>query len=102
MSINTPPNDIRVVLPAACPHCSENVFFSFKMPTPEVQGIYTQQDIDEAKNDVRAFLNTLSLNDDVQSQLTSWLDDPQTMFTKDDADEIKVNIKNEYVVTKEA
>ena len=92
--------EIRSLVPATCPHCSRVIIVSFKMGAPQLSSVLTVEMVEKAKGEAVARVGALSLSMEEKQPILDWINNPETMFSSADVDEMIKNIKTND--TKEA
>ena len=84
---------LKKITPVLCPHCNKSIFVSFQMMIPNISGIATQEELDNAKKTLRDKVKEIKFVDPKELEgILNWVDDEETMLTNDDVDEVVRNI----------
>lgn len=96
---------IRSIIRADCPNCKEDIFVSFKMMPPVLDGLISKKDMVAAKEDFKEKLGEIKFKDkDEKESILAWINREDTLITKDDVDPTILQIamkQEEDVVSKE-
>lgn len=85
-------NDIKALTPSECPHCGGSIIIESTVTAPKVTGIYTLDMIKAAKTDALKRISDLHSLESVTKSAIDWINDPETIFSPNDVDEIIKNI----------
>lgn len=86
---------IKSLVPTKCPNCDHDIVVAFTIPSPRLTSVVTPAKIIKAKTEVLKALGALNLPLDKHKELEDWVNDPDTLFTNDDVDEIIQNIQKD-------
>jgi len=81
-------NTIKTITPSTCPHCQKDIMVEFVNNSPEVSSIFSVEDVENAKNDVRERISFLAIDESKKTQVLEWLDEPETIFGPSEVDNI--------------
>ena len=73
-------NIIKSITTHLCPHCKKEIFVESQMVPPSVNSLFTSEDIEAAKKDCLARVETLSIDDEKKVEVAKWLNNPETIF----------------------
>lgn len=73
-------NVIKSITNHTCPHCAKEIFVESVMTPPSVNSLFTNEDVEKAKKDCLARVDTLAIDDEKKAAVTKWLNDPTTVF----------------------
>lgn len=90
---------IKSLVPTKCPDCGHDIVVAFDIPSPRLTAVLTPAKIKKAKTEVLQALGALNLPLDRFKELEEWVNDPETLFTPDDVDEIIQNMQKENDTT---
>lgn len=88
-------NDIKSLTPIECPQCHNTLIVEFVTAAPKVMGTYTAEMIEKAKKDALAKIELLEAPDELKKPIVEWINNPETIFSPNDLDEIIKNIKKQ-------
>ena len=81
-------NIIKSITTHLCPHCKEEIIVESQMTPPVINSLYTVKDIEEAKKDCLARVETLSIDEEKKTGVRKWLENPETVFGPSEVDSI--------------
>ena len=81
-------NVIKSITVHECPHCKKNLFVENHMTPAMVATLFTEEEAKAAKEDCKARIDTLSIDDNKKENVKKWLDDPNTIFAPQEVDAI--------------
>ena len=87
--------EIKALIPTSCPSCKTQLIVQFKVTAPSLSGVFTAQMIEEAKQEAIKRINDLGVTEEISTPVIEWINDPDTIFTPDDIDEILKGIDHE-------
>ena len=73
-------NVIKSIVVHVCPHCKGEIFIESQMTPPIVNSVFTTKDIESAKADCLARIESLSIDEEKKTSVIRWLNDPNTIF----------------------
>lgn len=82
------PKAMKIIAPAVCPHCGQEIIISQNMVTPVVGWVLKKEDIIKAKDKVKAKIQESTLNDSNKEEILNWIDNEETMFGPDEVETI--------------
>ena len=85
-------NVIKSITTHTCPHCGEDIFVESQMTPPVVNSLFTVTDIEVAKKDCLARVETLAISDDKKEDVIKWLNDPNTVFGPTEVESIILSL----------
>jgi len=85
-------NIIKSITTHNCPHCQKEIFIENQMIPPVAAALFTGEDIKKAKEDCLARIATLVIDDEKKSAVTSWINDPTTVFSGNEVESIILSL----------
>ena len=73
-------NIIKSITVHICPKCKEEIFIESQMIPSSVNALFTKEDVEIAKKDCLARIETLAIDDEKKGAVIKWLNDPETVF----------------------
>lgn len=73
-------NNIKSITKTNCPSCKETFYVEFEMPPTTLSEVFTQEQMDEAKQEVMRELNSLGLEKEQIDNVISWVTNKETVF----------------------
>lgn len=83
---------IKSIVPYTCPHCNGEIYIEFKSSPPVLNSVYTPGDVAKAKEDLKARIAALSIDDDKKRSVLDWLDKPDAIFGPNEVDSIVTSL----------
>lgn len=83
---------IKSITIHSCPHCEKEIFIESQMAPSIVSSLFTKKDIENAKEDCRNQIETLSLDDIKKESVLKWLNDPTTIFGPNEVESIILSL----------
>lgn len=80
--------DIKALIPIKCPHCQKDLVVEFITSAPRLAAVMTPETIEKAKSEALVRINALHLPGEISTPIVSWINNPETIFSPDDVDEI--------------
>lgn len=79
---NTEPRGriIKVIYPHVCPHCSKDILVSIRMLAPGVDWVLRKEDMEKAKEKVRAAIAEAPIEETKKAEILSWVNSEDTLF----------------------
>lgn len=74
------PKAMKIIAPARCPHCGEEIIISQNMVTPVVGWVLKKEDIIKAKERVKTKVIQSNLPEPNKQEIVAWIDNDETMF----------------------
>lgn len=94
-------NYLKASTEVKCPHCQANIIFSVKQETPELVGVFSEEDVSQAREHLTEFVASLNISDEDKNITNMWINNKEIGITPADIDDIKNNIKSQYGITEE-
>jgi len=85
-------NRIKSISTHECPHCKKSFYIESILNPPEVNSLYTKEDVETAKKDCLERLETLSIEEDKKKMVKDWLDESGTIFGPDEVESIILSL----------
>ena len=85
-------NLIKSIVILPCPHCKGDVYVESQMTPPVVNSLFSVADLEEAKKDCLARIDTLSLEDSRKQSVVKWINDPDTIFGPGEVENIILSL----------
>jgi hypothetical protein len=85
-------NLIKSIVVIPCPHCNADVYVESQMTPPSVNSLFSAKDLEEAKKDCLARVDTLSLDDERKQSVIKWINDPETVFGPSEVENIILSL----------
>lgn len=73
-------NLIKSITSHTCPHCSKEIFIENQFTPPMVASLFTMEQVEAAKKDCLARIETLTITDEKKTAVAKWLNNPDTIF----------------------
>jgi hypothetical protein len=74
------PRVIKIIAPAMCPHCNQEIIVNQSMVTPVIGWALKREDIMAAKARVKAEVEKAEISEEERNGYIKWLDSEETMF----------------------
>jgi len=71
---------MKIIVPAMCPHCSQEIIVNQSMVTPVIGWVLKREDIIAAKAKVKTAVEKADIPAEEKAGYIKWLDAEQTMF----------------------
>jgi hypothetical protein len=71
---------VKIIVPGKCPHCAKEIMVSTRMVTPTVDWVLRPEDIEIAKQAVKAEVDKAEMPEEEKKMVHEWLDSPETLF----------------------
>ena len=85
-------NLIKSITIHTCPHCNEEVYIESQMTPPIVNSLFTAKNVEEAKKDCLARVETLTMDEEKKSSVIKWIKDPTTVFSMGEVESIILSL----------
>jgi hypothetical protein len=85
-------NVIKSITNHVCPHCGEEIFVESQMTPPIVGSLFTMTDVEKAKDDCLARVETLTISDEQKAGVIKWIKDPNTIFGPHETESIILSL----------
>lgn len=85
-------NLIKSIVILPCPHCKGDVYVESQMTPPVVNTLFSIAELEEAKKDCLARIDTLSLEDSRKQSVVKWINDPGTIFGPSEVENIILSL----------
>lgn len=85
-------NVIKSITNHVCPRCGEEIFVESQMTPPVVGSLFTMSDVEKAKEDCAARVETLTITDEKKESVLKWLRDPNTIFGPNETESIILSL----------
>ena len=85
-------NVIKSIVVHTCPHCKEEIYIESQMMPPVVNSLFTASDMEKAKEDCIARIETLTIADDKKAAVIKWVKDPSTVFGPNETESIILSL----------
>jgi len=82
------PNSIKGLFPLPCPHCGVMNYAALETQIPSIQKIYSQEEIDMAKEEVMNRIRTKNLSEEILWSISQKISDKDTLFAPEDVDNV--------------
>lgn len=80
---------IKIVVPdKKCPHCGNDILISTNFTSPAVDWVLKPEDVQVAKDKLKARLENSSISKAELGMVVEWLESPETMFGPEEVDVI--------------
>ena len=82
---NKQPQIIKKVEPVHCPHCDGMVYIDMQTMMPAILGMFTNKDIEEAKEQMKNGLKEIKFADEKEREnIVAWIDDKNNLLSRSD------------------
>jgi hypothetical protein len=85
-------NLIKSIVILPCPHCKLDIYVESQMTPPVVNSLFSTKDLEEAKKDCLARIETLTLEDNRKQSVIKWINDPATIFGPSEVENIILSL----------
>ena len=85
-------NLIKSIVESTCPHCNEVIYVESQFQPATVGEIFTKEKLIEAKEDCKARIESLSIDDEKKNSVIKWLEDENTIFAPSEVENIILSL----------
>lgn len=85
-------NIIKSITTHTCPHCKGEIFIESQITPPVIASLFTSEDIEKAKHDCLARVETLIMDEEKRASVVKWLNDPNTVFGPGEVESIILSL----------
>jgi hypothetical protein len=85
-------NLIKSITSSNCPHCKNEIFIESVMTPPNINSVFSKKDIEEAKKDCLARIETLAIDDNKKESVIKWINDPEIVFGPGEVENIILSL----------
>ena len=85
-------NLIKSITVHKCPKCQEEIFVESQMTPPVVGSLFTVSDVETAKKDCLARVETLAIDEEKKAGARKWLADEDTVFGPNEVESIIISL----------
>lgn len=87
-------SDIKSIAPHECPYCKKVFVVEFVASAPSLEGVYTLEDLQEAKKQAVQQINMLfNVDGHRKQELIDWINQEDTLFSPKDIPDIIDGLK---------
>jgi len=87
-------NLIKSITVLTCPHCNNEVYVESQMTPPVINSMFTEKQYTDAKADCLARIDTLTIDEEKKKAVIDWINDPKTIFSPDEVENIILSLLN--------
>ncbi len=73
-------NIIKSIVESTCPECGKTIYIESQFHPATIGGVFTKEKMKEAKTDLLARIEVLSIDDEKKAAVIKWVKDEATIF----------------------
>lgn len=85
-------NVIKSITVSTCPNCKEEFYIESVMSPPNITSVFTKKDIEEAKKDCLARIETLTIPEKKKEAVIKWINNPDIVFGPSEVENIVLDL----------
>ena len=85
-------NVIKAITISTCPNCKEEFYIESIMTPSNITSVFTKKDIEEAKKDCLARIETLTISDEKKDAVIKWVNNPDIVFGPSEVENIILSL----------
>lgn len=83
---------IKAIVLSTCPHCKEEIYMESVMTPPNIASVFTKKDVEDAKKDCLARIETLTIDQEKKDVVIKWVNNPEIVFGPGEVENIILSL----------